>query len=357
MPAYPQHFSFGIEMELYLKPKSQSIIDTLQTLGFNPEDTNQPKQRRIFRQAMATELSDQGIPTGIDKNSVYDTWTIAHEAALDHIGGGYWPCELISPVFYTHDDDWVVSINYLFANLLGHCDVHLTKGCATHVHVAPAGAKYTLSQVNNIVKGAIYYEQPTMRIMHEDRKENLWAQANEKTIPGCVQKVEGVSKKGWSHVFDHLKGRKFVAIIVTELCPDRHVSWNLKNLTSSGTTEFRRPRGVDNPEAAKHWIAFTVGYMANVIREETWHGIGNTTTHPSTDRLRELVEEGARSINPPIHSFLLPALMADNNKAATVFTKEERAIINQKKAKKKDKRSLFVEKIINSRPNTPTGKK
>ncbi|EZF45379.1 hypothetical protein H112_01554 [Trichophyton rubrum D6] len=357
MPAYPQHFSFGIEMELYLKPKSQSIIDTLQTLGFNPKDTNQTKQERIFRQAMATELSDRGIPTGIDKNSVYDTWTIAHEAALDHIGGGYWPCELISPVFYTHDDDWVVSINYLFANLLGHCDVHLTKGCATHVHVAPAGGKYTLSQVKNIVKGTIYYEEPVMRIMHEDRKSNPWAQPNADTIPGCVTKIKNVSQGGWSPIFDEFKDHKFVATIVTAVCPDRNVSWNFQNLTDSGTMEFRRPRGVDNPDAAKHWIAFTLGFMANVIWEENWDATGHTKTHPSSDRLRAVVVRGATSINLPVHTSLLPTLMADNNKAATVFTKEERAIIRQKMAKKKNKRSLFVEKIINSRPNTPSGKK
>lgn len=166
------------------------------------------------------------------------------------------PCELISPVFYTHDDDWEVAINYLFANLLGHCDVHLTKGCATHVHVAPVGAKYTVSQVINIIKGAIYYEEPMMQIMHEDRKNNLWTKANANTIPGCLDSVNKVSEKGWNHIFDQFEGHKFVATIVKDLCVDRNVSWNLMNLTSSGTTEFRRPRGVDNPDGAKHWIAF-----------------------------------------------------------------------------------------------------
>ncbi|EZG09630.1 hypothetical protein H106_01321 [Trichophyton rubrum CBS 735.88] len=121
--------------------------------------------------------------------------------------------------------------------------------------------------------------------------------------------------------------------------------------------EFRRPRGVDNPDAAKHWIAFTLGFMANVIWEENWDATGHTKTHPSSDRLRAVVVRGATSINLPVHTSLLPTLMADNNKAATVFTKEERAIIRQKMAKKKNKRSLFVEKIINSRPNTPSGKK
>ncbi|KAF3895084.1 hypothetical protein GTR04_2953 [Trichophyton interdigitale] len=252
MPFPHKHFSFGIEMELYLKPKSQAIIESLQMLGLSPEDTNRANQGRIFRQAMAAELSRVGIATGIDKNSLYDTWTIAHEAALDDIGSDYWPCELISPVFYTHDDDWEVAINYLFANLLGHCDVHLTKGCATHVHVAPVGAKYTVSQVINIIKGAIYYEEPMMQIMHEDRKNNLWTKANANTIPGCLDSVNKVSEKGWNHIFDQFEGHKFVATIVKDLCVDRNVSWNLMNLTSSGTTEFRRPRGVDNPDGAKH---------------------------------------------------------------------------------------------------------
>ncbi|KDB27176.1 hypothetical protein H109_01046 [Trichophyton interdigitale MR816] len=49
--------------------------------------------------------------------------------------------------------------------------------------------------------------------------------------------------------------------------------------------------------------------------------------------------------------------MADNNKPATEFSDKEKEVIRQKQAKKKDKRSLFVEKVINSRPNTPTGKK
>ncbi|EFE40276.1 hypothetical protein TRV_04970 [Trichophyton verrucosum HKI 0517] len=312
-------FSFGIEMELYLKPKSTSLKQRLQKLGFKPNDMDKTNQQLIFRKAMADEFTQNNILTRTEKSSVYDRWTIAHEAALDDIGGGYL--------------------------LLRSCDVHLTKGCATHVHVAPAGGKYTLSQVKNIVKGTIYYESPVMRIMHEDRKENPWAQPNANIIPGCMTKIKNVSQGGWSPIFDEFKDHKFVATIVTAVCPDRNVSWNFQNLTDSGTMEFRRPRGVDNPDAAKHWIAFTVGFMANVIREENWDAISHTKTHPSTDRLRAVVVRGATSINLPVHSFLVPALMADNNKAATVLTKEERAIIRQKMAKKKNKRSLFVEKV------------
>ncbi|GBF61852.1 hypothetical protein TMEN_4370 [Trichophyton mentagrophytes] len=362
MSAQSQPFSFGIEMELYLKPKSESLKRRLQKLGFNPNGVDKTNQQLIFRKAMADEFTQNNIFTRTEKSSVYDRWTIAHEAALDDIGGGYWPCELISPVLYTHKN-WAPVINALFAVLLRSCDVYLTKGCATHVHVAPAGGKYTLSQIRNIIKGVIYYEVPVMRIMHEDRKENPWAQPNENTIPGCADKVKKVSEKGWNHVFDAFKHYDafkdyiFVARIVTEVCPDRNVSWNFQNLTDSGTMEFRRPRGVDNPDAAKHWIAFTLGFMANVIREENWDAISHTKTHPSTDRLRAVIVRGATSINLPVQSSLLPALMADNNKAATEFSKEEREIIRQKQAKKKNKRSLFVEKIINSRPNTPTGKK
>jgi hypothetical protein len=94
--------SFGVEMELLLKPKPTLMAD-LQSYGFSPQlqptanGTEKHKDAKLrnrmaLRQAVAKALSRAGIETAL-KSETFADWVAGDESSLTEVvdarGGGY----------------------------------------------------------------------------------------------------------------------------------------------------------------------------------------------------------------------------------------------------------------------------
>ncbi|KAF3479657.1 uncharacterized protein GIQ15_06633 [Arthroderma uncinatum] len=348
---------FGIEMELYLRPKHPGLENMMKSHGCLAKGNTREQDRKAFRMAL-TDILEPDIPTQCDVTGNYLKWTVADED-LDETEAthGYFPCEIVSRVLDS-DGNWDEEIDNMFNALLHNYDLLLTRGCAMHVHVSPHNGTYTLSQLQSILKAALYYERALAVIMPAERKDTPWAEPNMRMIRNCEKNINKVPQTTWAPVFNEIDNCKFIPTLLAHVnCSKRQVSWNFSNVVNPcGTVEFRRPPGVKSAADAKHWAALTMGFVAEAMRQD-WKAVRTTKTHPSTDTLRSVITRGARSLGSPVQAVLNPMLMADINMPATVLSVEERQKIKQKIEKKAKKHSVFVENVINSRPNTPVGHK
>ncbi|KAM5470654.1 hypothetical protein MauCBS54593_003695 [Microsporum audouinii] len=156
--------SFCIELELYLKPTSEPLLQLLGSSGFYAKNIDQTQKFEAVRKAIAAILTKNFIPAQTDKTHDFRKWIVASDI-LDNIGGGYCPCEIVSPILYTDQEDWTEQVDGVFRVLREHCDIELTAGCAMHVHIAPAHGKYSIEQALAVLNGALYYEAPLKGMM------------------------------------------------------------------------------------------------------------------------------------------------------------------------------------------------
>jgi Putative amidoligase enzyme len=240
---------------------------------------------------------------------------------------------------------WQQEISEVFSILQACCEIRLTSGCATHVHVSPMlGTTFNIDQLQRIIKQIIYYDSALTTIMPPDRKDNTWAESNVKVTAGWKAAYDQVPQRTWAPIFARLDGHKFVASLLLGLCQNRYVSWNFAQvLGGSGTIEFRRPPGVKTPAEANHWIAFTLGYVAHAMVLQNWSTVKLTNTYPSTNNLRNAISTGVHLL--PQQSQGALRSMADINLPATVFSPQELAKINKKKQDKANTMSVFTEKV------------
>ncbi|EEQ33593.1 hypothetical protein McanCB56680_000522 [Microsporum canis] len=269
--------SFGIELELYLKPTSEPLLQLLGSSGFYTKNIDQTQKFEAVRKVIAAMLTKNFIPAQTDKTHDFRKWIVASEI-LDKIGGGHCPCEIVSPILYTDQADWTEEVDGVFRVLREHCDIKLTTGCAMHVHIAPTHGKYSIEQALAVLNGALYYEAPLKGMMPADRKKNPWAASNVEKLTDCSSMVNLVSKNTWAPVFDHYEVNKDIFHLRAVLGEaERYVSWNFLNITDiCGTIEFRRPPAVKASEDAKHWAAFALGFVAGAITVENRKEIDKT---------------------------------------------------------------------------------
>ncbi|KAK2757257.1 hypothetical protein FQN54_004771 [Arachnomyces sp. PD_36] len=359
MSSNPVTLQFGIEMEFLLKPKpimSQTLRDygfknEIPTRSQDTEDTkDQNNNRTAIRASLVKLLRAAEIPATLNPGD-YQQWTPVDERSLDE-RPGFWRCEIVSRILDT-GTNWQDEIDQVFDTLTENCEILLTPGCSMHVHVTPNTGKFNIDQIKRILKGVIYYDTPMTRIMPADRKKNIWAQSNVEVCrpwrDACLQ----VSQKKWAPLFDDIEKHKMMQHIVHATL-DRHVAWNFQNLTGAcGTIEFRRPPGVKSSADVKHWAAVALGFVTNAMVIQDWNTVRSTGTYPSSNDLRSAITGGAQRLGPSLQGAL--GSMADVNDPPTVLSSQELARIERKKKDKSKKKSIFAEKVSNSRPNTPVG--
>ncbi|EGC47117.1 conserved hypothetical protein [Histoplasma capsulatum var. duboisii H88] len=209
------------------------------------------------------------------------------------------------------------------------------------------------SQLKSLIKGIIYYDEPVTVIMPADRKYNVWALPDVGEIEVWKKGVSDVTAKTWAPLFAKIDEPIMKQSILLGLCESRYLSWNFQNIGSAcGTIEFRRPPALKSATEAIHWISFTLGFVAHSMQRD-WSTVTQTNTFPSTNVLRAAVVSGLQSLGPYSQGGL--GSMADINEPPTIITDVERARIVQKKNEKLMNKSVFAEKVFNSRPNTPVG--
>lgn len=110
----PQKLTFGVEIELLLKPKGTVYVSNiLKKYGFQSAiqptlgDTNHAAKatnRDAIRKGVVDMLIDRDMQAGLE-SAHFDIWTVKEEGSLTEVpdasGGGY--CKLLSPSFLTED--------------------------------------------------------------------------------------------------------------------------------------------------------------------------------------------------------------------------------------------------------------
>lgn len=349
---------FGIEMELLLRPKPAAKLE-LRRYGFNDKisprstDSNRKQANRVaIYKFLEDTMRGAAIPTGHQQGK-FEGWTAEDETALDEYGD-YWRCEIVSRIL-SSNENWQAEVFSVFRVLGRNFDISLTTGCSTHVHVSiKQDHIYTIEQLKRIVKGVIYYDGPITAIMPSERKDNPWADSNVKHKGPWHDGYNDARRKTWGPLFEWIDKHKMPQTLLHGVSGNRYLSWNFSNVFHDcGTIEFRRPPAVDNPAAANHWIAFVVGFTSNAVQGQDWNAVKKTNVYPSTEDLRSAITRGLRML--PGNSLGGLGRIVDDNSPPKVFTRQELARIDEKKRAKNKKSSPFVEKVVRSRPSTPTG--
>ncbi|OAA76260.1 hypothetical protein LEL_05944 [Akanthomyces lecanii RCEF 1005] len=297
----------------------------------------------------------------------YELLAIVDEPSLDEIPG-CWSVEIVSRSISSKE--WQGEIDHVFQLINENFDIYLSTGCSMHVHVSPAPLEshvYNLGQLQSILKATALYDKAITNVMPADRKENPYCQPNfaprrekrhqsEKDMNNHIRDAfERVESQGWKGLFaqfDNLRPIQKNIIQLVFFGESRYLSWNFAHLASScGTIEFRRPPGVRDAAAAKHWIAFTLVFLSGALAlAHTFDP--NSKTHATVEDLLELIETGHSTLPSYCKGALNPALLQVDSSSPHPYSGAGLTAIKRKKDAKKDKRSNFVEKL-RSQPNSP----
>ncbi|KAF7587319.1 hypothetical protein BBP40_007404 [Aspergillus hancockii] len=169
------------------------------------------------------------------------------------------------------------------------------------------------------------------------RKANEWAESNVSKWHIWRAGYATVLQETWAPLFGSIDALGSVCL--------RNFSHVLNHC---GTVEFRRPPGVDNSADAKHWIAFSPGFVSHSISLEGWEAMRKTKAYPSTDDLRENIMRGVQALRGESWASLKPIL--DDGREARVTTLDELDRISRRKRVKKQ--SAFAEKVCSSLTET-----
>ncbi|KAK2799174.1 hypothetical protein FQN50_008563 [Emmonsiellopsis sp. PD_5] len=278
MSAVP--LTFGVEIELLLKPESQFAKQAINRYGYNPsitcdspDKTAQDVNRIAVRRSLADALEIVGVPAGTQSNRQYSKWIVEDEGCLEEIPG-YWRCEIISRVLSTEDEnnEWQDEIDLLFNAISGNYRIELTTGCSTHIHITPyPSLPYTVEQLRRVMKGVAYYDSALTGIMPADRKDNPYCRPNTQAITHWRVAVSKVPQDTWGPFFRILDRKTSIGALLLDVLDDRSYSWNFSRVVDEcGTIEFRRAPGVRTGTTAKHWVAVALGFIANAMELQDW---------------------------------------------------------------------------------------
>lgn len=222
-----------------------------------------------------------------------------------------------------------------------------------HVHVSPGiDTPYKVHQLIRILKAVAYFDDAVPRIMPRERKLNPWAMPNmrhEKVaqrVPDVVKAYNTVETATWEPLFRIYEKRMGIwpqnAYITAG--QDRDMAWNFWNVTNRcGTVEFRQPPGVKTAADAKHWAAFTLGFIQQAL-DSDFEDVKHTRAHPDVSRLQYWVFKGLASLQVPPGA-LIPDLIVENKEPPKVWSAAHLEDVKRKKAAKEKELSAYAQKV------------
>ncbi|KAL2017758.1 hypothetical protein VTK56DRAFT_1676 [Thermocarpiscus australiensis] len=373
-----QVLTFGVEMELLVKPKP-ALNQLLKEGNFNhavqpnhQDDAAKEANRRALRLALANVLTDAGVETKLEV-AKYASWTVIKEASLTEVtdarGGGYWAIELVSPVLSTQAFDWPKQFQIIFEALDMSCDILLSTGCSMHVHVGlGVNEHWPLAPRVRLVKAIAVFDEAIMRIMPADRKMNPWARSRFRDIdtndpavkpssaePDLKKAFDEVPTKSWKPLFDIFDAIKMKQMVFRKLGQARHVSMNFANVDNEkcNTVEFRRPPGVKTATDAQKWAAFTVAFVRAAIEPHWYDQWVSSRHHASVQDLQKFVKGGLNLLGSGWGNLLDPRQLVEDTSPPLRFEAFKLEEVKRKLAKAV-KESPFEEKVMRSRENSPS---
>lgn len=230
-----------------------------------------------------------------------------------------------------------------------------------HVHVSPSAKprgsedKWSAAQLRSILKAISFFDDPITKIMPAERKQNPYAMSNMlsddvfRATPALKKAYLAVGQDTWKPLFDFYDAK----IKSNLMKPQSHAimgscrlsSWNFEHIAAScGTVEFRRSPGANSAQMAKHWTAFTLGFIAAAAIEpqdqNPLTSRANTKAHPPVTLLDWFVRHGLKKLEPESQGALGP--VNEINKPPTVFPAAQLA---KKKALLMARTSPYAEKV------------
>lgn len=239
-----------------------------------------------------------------------------------------------------------------------HCDVLLTTGCSTHVHMSPTVlGGFQPDDLLRLMKAIAFFEDPIRRVMPPERKDNEWAKSNflpNQLLPRNLSEAYArVSSETWGYLFlicdkhiHEIKKRKqlWKVFAIREIFPDKYLSWNIIPLGDCGTIEFRRPPGVSNALDASHWVAFSLGFMCSALSRslDKWR---STRSNPPVIELFKFIDQGLLALGPITMKAFQSNKMFEDQRQPPRTTPQELATIKMQKEQFRKKKSPFAEKV------------
>ncbi|KAJ4153219.1 hypothetical protein LMH87_009716 [Akanthomyces muscarius] len=281
-----------MEKEIAAIQKSSKRVAAQEKLSYRTAFSKVKEVRRSLHIALRDMLVEKQIGAGLTTVN-YEKSASVDEPSLDELHAHKlrlhrWTvltCRLGSVEIVSRSisasKEWQGESDHVFQFINENFDIYLSTGCSMHVHVSPAPLEshvYNLGQLQSILKATALYDKAITNVMPADRKENPYCQPNlaprrekrhqsEKDINNHIrdafERVESQGCKGLFAPFDNLRPIQKNLIQLVFFGESRYLSWNFAHLAGScGTIEFRRPPGVRDAAAAKHWIAFTLGFLS-----------------------------------------------------------------------------------------------
>ncbi|EGS18940.1 uncharacterized protein CTHT_0055540 [Thermochaetoides thermophila DSM 1495] len=242
---------------------------------------------------ISARLTKFGIPnhiarTGTARSSIKpEEWTIASELCIppnpqDHRFG----IKLVSPVmcFMERPESWQRAFRVVMDLLDRYFELMKSHSCFTHVHIVPHNGAWSLYQVKNLAKTALYFEQCLDSIMPPYRRKSVWAKSNRhnsyfRSLRSyeCFDAIDSLptfedlaAVMNWCSG-DSATGRALYGENNTdglhEDFPHDAYRWSFANLNhlggGHGTVEFRQPPGSTTAKEVITWVML-VGCLARL---------------------------------------------------------------------------------------------
>ncbi|KAF4635696.1 hypothetical protein G7Y89_g2385 [Cudoniella acicularis] len=290
----PVKLRFGAELEVVTGSRSQSQKDW---------------------QAVATLLSQELAAAGIknhvnaehkDKGESYQEWSLVQEVTIaDQKKQNRWGMELVSPILdFQQPEIWNSHLDNVWWVLEKRLQTNTSVECSTHIHISPQTGQWTLGQLKNIAKGALYFERSIDSLLPPDRRANMWCQSNRwnKTFKGesmatAFNWIDGVDST-WHLIFLMCSFSKNSELgqatgAKQDFTPNVF-RWNFTPLSevAKGTIEFRQAPGSGNAAQSKLWVQFVAAFIQAAI---LYAGSLNPESPPSLELLRTHLLAGAQS--------------------------------------------------------------
>ncbi|KAF1829100.1 hypothetical protein BDW02DRAFT_612999 [Decorospora gaudefroyi] len=240
---YDLLLGFGLESEGVLAVKSAKF-DELTALGYKEVYHHMSKAQRVdghrtnatvVRKYLEREMTKAGLPAQIRGRSLNEKdYTVM----------------------------WLAALQTLFTFITRAFDILDKDISATHVHVAPVGRRWSLTEIQSITKCLLAWTPHFRRVLPLEHGEfAAWqtSQLYDKTIdPSSMHDLV-------LHMVEdeqELEG---------PCNSSRYVAWNflpLENDDPRSTIEFRRPCQSLCYNHAAHWVALTLGLFSIVLDDD-----------------------------------------------------------------------------------------
>ncbi|EGE06932.1 hypothetical protein TEQG_05985 [Trichophyton equinum CBS 127.97] len=323
--------SFGIEIELLIKPKPH-MLEVVAQHGYAV--ANIPRINMI---ALHKTLVEQcwlwRLPIELyNEDSDYkEKWQVAADASI-MAKDGFFGVEIITSILYT-DKPWENQLELFWHALTDSFEVRGDPSCGTHVHFSPAGG-FTLAQLKKLTAFVTIFQPAITALIPPTRRGTDWCHPNAEVVPNLTNKY----MTGRHVLLEWIEGFSNKTELWENISPNKIVAWNFRNAREGGcgTVEFRQPPGVVSNAATKRWVAIALALFDAGI--DPW--IIYPAASPTVENLRVILERSASRIG--VSHLLSFDGASDQTIPIDSLSPEEREYISLLKAQKP---SIFAENL------------